>query len=420
MINLNPLELSLPVLQKTGQGNGISWHPNSYFLETFPDFNNHQSSTFKHLSQFFEKIDKNNKLHWKGIIYLIDHIVVGKKESYYLLSASNDSVSQSFLWLKHDLLNILNPIMGFSDIMATEEHIGEENRLILQKIHKNSQKMFLQFQRIAQLQNINKQKEFVYNGYYSLKSFLNELVDKLMVDDVLTSDVDISMPQDFLIPDFITLHQFRSVFEDQLSYFCKQQEHAQMTISMLMEEPGNCICFHFPKCSMSPQNLDHFLQVEAFVSSSSSLQKLQIQSLNYLLFNELIKIAGGSSKITYSKEQLIFKVFLPLTESKEKISKNPLSKHPENSQATLILKVDEYPEELLKELKEVWKNFDGLMILDQWESLTQKMIHINKKYNNKELEERIENISAAIKSFDVDTLRGIYSRCSSFLKESES
>ena len=57
------------------------------------------------------------------------------------------------------------------------------------------------------------------------------------------------------------------------------------------------------------------------------------------------------------------------------------------------------------------------MILDQWEALSLEMEKINKKYKNKELEERIQSISQAVKSFDVDTLKVIYEKCSVLLKK---
>ena len=71
---------------------------------------------------------------------------------------------------------------------------------------------------------------------------------------------------------------------------------------------------------------------------------------------------------------------------------------------TILLTILSYAQQT-----EIYNMFDSHTDSKQ----TQK---INKKYKNEELEERIQSISQAVKSFDVETLKTIYDKCSGILK----
>ena len=325
MDNINHLELSFPALLKIGKGPQIIWEANQAFNDYFPELITNGLANPLYSELFFKKINEEKKIHWKGILYHVDVLHPNNKDRLYLLSPSKESVSQSFLWLKHDLTNILNPILGFSDMMSNDEKFDEEDHLILQKINENSLIMFQQFQRISQLQKIGQLQVDTQTGSYSLRNYLSELSDKLLVDNDLSTDAEINIENACLVPDFITLHQFRSVIEDQLSYFCKQQKQAKLCIRTQQESQKQGIYFHFPLCQLDPQILETFNQIENFVSGISPIHKLQIPSLNYLLLCELTKLAGGYVNIDYSEEEVILKLVLPLKESQEEIQKRQKS-----------------------------------------------------------------------------------------------
>jgi len=418
MNTINHLELSFPTALKTLQNEQISWEFNQAFKDYFPELiiNNAANPLYAH--SFYNEIETKKKIHWKGILFQVDILQMNQGNLLYLLSPSKESVSKSFLWMKHDLLNILNPIMGFSDMMASEDRFEAEDQMIFQKIHENSQKMFLQFQRIAQLQKVDQFHQNTAAGNYRLKNFMSELVDKLIVDNDLSGEANIDIEYSCSLPEFITQHQFRSVIEDQLSYLCSLQKESQLNIHSQQEELLHAICFHFPHCELSAQILEDFKQIEHFIIADSPIQKLAIASLNYLLFCELCKLAGGHASIYMNNDEVVLKMALPLLKTLE-IDPPSMARsvQKKNEEIKSYLDLKAYPGELVSELKELWGNFDGLMILDQWEILSQKMEEINKKHQNEELEEFIRSISQAVKSFDVDTLKEIYAKCSKILKE---
>lgn len=415
---MNHLDLSFPGALKIQEGDQETWEFNQAFKDYFPELiiDNLANPLYAH--SFFKEINTEKKIHWKGILFHVDTLTVNDGNLLYLLSPSKESVSKSFLWMKHDLLNILNPIMGFSDIMATDDRFDPDDQIIFKKIHENSQKMFQQFQKIAQLQKTDQFHQKTTIGDYRLNSFISELVDKLVVDNDLSSEAVINIKYNCSLPEFITQHQFRSIIEDQLSYLCSLQQESQLIINTTEEDHQHAIYFHFPHCELNPQTLEDFEQAENFLAADSSFQKLAIPSLNYLILCELCKLAGGTVKTDLKEHEVILKMVLPLYKTEEndpQIDAIPSQKKKDPIKS--YLDIQAYPNELISDLKSLWKDFDGLMILDQWDLLAQEMEKINKKYQNQELEERIQSISKAVKSFDIDTLKNIYANCSQILKE---
>lgn len=143
--------LSIPILGESVIKRGINFLINDKFYELFLKGNleeNHLEIIKNHIS----KIKLNQKIHHEGNIYQVDETSITNGDIYYFYNLSSESVQHSFLWLKHDLLNILNPIMGFADVLEESDEIAKDDKILIQKIRSNSHKLYQQIQKLSLLQ----------------------------------------------------------------------------------------------------------------------------------------------------------------------------------------------------------------------------------------------------------------------------
>jgi len=341
-------------------------------------------------------------------LFHIDILTQDQESVLYLLSPSKEGVSLTFNWLKHDLLNILNPIMGFTDLMSHDDKYDEEDQQILMKINENTRQMFQQFKRIAQAEKIFSLVDLSQRGNYHLKHYVSELIDKLKIDHKHEEEIEINIDRCYLVTDYISQQLYRSVLEDLLSFFYLHKGAPPLIVQTQKEDQNVQIRFHFPHCQISAQVIKSFAQVEHFVLGKQPIKKLQMPSLNYLLLCEQTKLIGGEVLIENKKDKISLILILPIDKIESTTIKTSPNPHTGLKLPLQTKERNHLPDDLKHEINDLWDGFDGMMILDRWEVLCQEMIEINKTYQNKELEKHIQKLSHAISSFDIDTLKQIH------------
>lgn len=343
--------------------------------------------------------------HWNGILYHINEIKESETIQFYLISPSENSVALSFLWLKHDLINILNPIIGFSDILSESKDILDEDAQLIEKIKSNSQKFYEQVQKIAALQLLTLNDNDQSTGKYLLSDFLLELNNKLRIDNSIEKDIHLEIEGNGHVSDRISNPDFRFAFEEHFSFITKHQSTANIKMKMFAEEDCLKIESVFEHCMLSNRQFEDLKNVELYISESKSIQRLQSDPLNYLLLCELLTQIGGNCEITVKSETLIFMMCFPILETLKHEAE--LIEIIENANIKKTNSFD-FPPQLLEELQNKCSNFHGFMILDDWEAISSHMENINKKHNNTDLETLIKDINLAIQSFDVEKLKNIF------------
>ncbi|NOR85971.1 MAG: hypothetical protein GQ527_00030, partial [Bacteroidales bacterium] len=114
----NYKNLSFPVLLKQNKEDETIVQINDPFQREFFTKETAASSRNSITESILDKVEKGRILHWHDYQYIVDIINKDQGISIYLFSHTKQAVNSSFLWLKHDLLNIINPIMGFSDVLS--------------------------------------------------------------------------------------------------------------------------------------------------------------------------------------------------------------------------------------------------------------------------------------------------------------
>ncbi|NPD87007.1 hypothetical protein HNS38_19810 [Lentimicrobium sp. L6] len=358
-------------------------------------------------SKSINSILKVPVFHWNGIIYHINMIKESETIHSYLISPSENSVALSFLWLKHDLINILNPIIGFSDILSESNNIHEDDAQLIDKIKSNSQKFYEQVQKIAALQLLTLNDNDQATGKYLLSDFLLELNNKLRVEKSLEEDIHLEILGNGHVSDRISNPDFRFAFEEHFSFLTKHQNTPSIKMKLYTDE--DCLKTEsvFEDCILSNRQFEDLINVELYISKSKSIKRLQSDPLNYLLLCELLTQIGGNCEITVKDKTLVFMMSFPILET---LKYEPeLIEVNENTNIKRSNPFD-FPPQLLEELQNKCSGFHGFMILDDWEAMTIQMESINKNHQDTGLVTLIKDIDLAIQSFDVEKLKTIYKK----------
>lgn len=382
---------------------------NDSFLNLFVSSNITNGKKEDILKKFLGKVGTNTKIQVEGCCYHIDR-VRERDYTYLLFSSSRNSTELSFLWLKHDLLNILNPIMGFSDVLLDSETMEPDELELIHKIYQNSKKMYQHMDNLSILQNLGIKKHLVIADEYQVKDFVFELADTLLINENIHYPSAITDNTKRNIAAKIAYHDFRRILEKQILIFLSWQESKRVDFDISIKNDSVNIQILFPNCKVPSNFLDEFILVERFAESCEKIDKLQTVGLNYLLLIQIIMNMHGTVKLKFIKDEFDY-LLLSFPISSNDIEKpesklqglNTWKKEDKNKHSKLNI-----PPQQFKKLEELFNNFDGLIILDDWEDFAKKIEAINRPLKNKEIESIIENIRTSIRLFDIVMLKKIH------------
>jgi len=410
------LKLAALSIQQTNQGNRIS--VNDSFIRIFLQNQDNQISKESFYKAFLAKIQTDDDIYSHGTCYQIDKIKDGIT-NHYLFTPSFNSVQQSFLWLKHDLLNILNPIMGFSEFLMESESISKEDIELVNKIRQNSQLMFTQLDQLSILQKISILKHQVHADDYSVGDFMKEMIDTLIINKQVDTPPQLNIQNDQLIYAKLANHDLRAVLENQILYFLNWQESKKLDFNISVKDDQVMIQMEFYDNNIPQNYLDELVLLEKFASECHSIDKLHSPGLNYLILIQVVDILQG--KVRINTEEQIFKSFemvFPITKLQTKAN-DEKSNNPHSDFSNIKKKAYKInlPKEKYEQMQELCNSFDGLIILDDWEEFALKIEELNYTTQNDEIEKLIQEIRTAIRLFDLDKLKKIHSDCKSAFPE---
>ncbi len=399
---------SIPVITTDFSSDNENLEYNKAFEKLFLTNREVFSKSKKTFSESINKMINSSLFHWNGILYQVNKIEEDEKTNSYIITPSENSVALSFLWLKHDLINILNPIIGFSDILTESEEIPEDDAQLIEKIRSNSQKFYEQVQKIAALQALTLNDSESSSGKYLMSDFLLELNNKLRVEKSIEEDIQLNVVDNGHVSDRISNPDFRFAFEEHFAFLNNHQ--TKPSIKMKMHAKDDCLIVEsiFEDCLLSSRQVEDLKNVELYISENKAIQRLQSDPLNYLLLGELLAQINGYCELSEDKETVSFKMCFPLLETlKHEAEMIEIIESTNNKSVNPF----DFPPQILEELQKLCSGFHGFMILDDWEDLTSKMASLNKKHNDTNLEQLIKDINMAILAFDVEKLKSIFKNC---------
>ena len=362
------------------------------------------------LNTHTSKLKSHNQIHHKGNIYQVDEFDFSKEVKYYFYSLNSISIHHSFLWLKHDLLNILNPIMGFADVLEESEDIAKDDIVLLRKIKKNSNKIYQQIQKISLLQNPEIHNN-LNSGSYEISDYINELKNQLLVNDIFENISNTEISHHGKVNNRIIQSDFRSTVEDHLSYLSNYQEQKDIKIHSAFHNHFFRVKIIISNCNPPLSYIEMIEEVDKFLTECKPIYKLQISALNYLILNEICDSFGASIFQRQEENDIILELNLPSLSHEDDVKTIRTG----NKDLHKTIPKDELfkgmPDELFKNVKALFIKFDGLLILDEWQKMCDQLQILNKEYNDKALENMILEMQEGIQSFDVEKLRNIHSQC---------
>jgi len=410
------LKLAVLSIQHTEQESKIS--VNDSFISIFLQNQDDQISKESFYKGFLAKIQTDDDIYSHGTCYQIDKIKDGIT-NHYLFTPSFNSVQQSFLWLKHDLLNILNPIMGFSEFLMESESISKEDIELVDKIHQNSQLMFTQLDQLSILQKISILKHQVHADDYSVGDFMKEMIDTLIINKQVDTPPQLNIQTDKLIYAKLANHDLRAVLENQILYFLSWQESRKLDFNISIKDDQVMIQIEFYDNNIPQNYLDELVLLEKFAKECHSIDKLHSPGLNYLILIQVVDILQGKVKINKNTQiiplgEMIFPITKLQTKAKGEKSNNPHSDFSNIKKKAYQINL---PKDEHQQMQKLCNSFDGLIILDDWEEFALKIEEINSTIQNDEIEKLIQEIRTAIRLFDLDKLKKIHSDCKSAFPE---
>jgi hypothetical protein len=407
-------KLSFPVLGVIEIHQKYSYAINSNFRETFlNDFpkEKHVEIIENHLS----RLQSNTQLHHKGNIFNVDTFQVTDQTSYLFYSLSNFSVHHSFLWLKHDLLNTLNPILGFADILEESEDIPADDLIFLGKIKKNAEKLYQQIQKLALLQNLEN-KSFELEGIYELSDFTTEFINQLQGNNIFSQIDQVEMDYSVKVSDRIIHPDFINTLEEYLKILSSYQENTSVQLSSSSKASLIILRFLLPNCLIPDSFMEQIEEVNSYITDCKPINKIQTNTINFLVLRVFCESFGAHFILSKSENDISIEIQLPGLSAKTKIQKPKHTSGFKKEENFKKLKFNELPPDLHAELVDICLQFDGLFILDNWQELSNKLKSLDKTYDNKPLESIISSIDKGIQSFDIEILREVYHECKAIIE----
>ena len=368
------------------------------------------------LNEFLKEIEKKKQIQSYGCCYGIDKFIENGIE-YFLFTQSKNCTMQSFLWLKHDLLNVLNPIMGFSDVLLESGTIEPDELELITKIHQNSRKMYNQIDKLATLQNINSNNDHIQAEEYKIIDFINEMADILWVNNLIAYPSKININLDANVTSNISNLNLRNVLENQIVFLLSFQDKKTADFNIFIKDEKVKIRIDFGKSQLPTNYLDEMLGIEKFSTNCQELNTLQTTGLNYLLLLQLVQAMNGILHIHNKKNAYYLELSFPIQNSfDEELSEGLTNYNKPETIKDNIVNTSSISDKLFEKLKNICHNFDGLIILDEWEELALKVEKANKDDKNNDIEMIVENIRMAVRLFDIDKLKKIHSDCKAVFK----
>ncbi|OYT17636.1 MAG: hypothetical protein B7C24_01625 [Bacteroidetes bacterium 4572_77] len=416
MIKKTPLDpiyenINLAVFQVNSKTNHTITGYNVAFAHLFRPANQ-ELSPF--VESFIKDIMRKGENIWNGNCYKCESLNHNKKDNTFIITQINNSIEQSFLWMKHDFLNTLNPIMGFSDVLVELRDFDEESTTLIKKIYENSKKMHQQIDQLAFLQNLNIKNQELQAEEYDVHAFMSELSDKLHANKRTEGSISIRNNYQGKAYSAISNHELRLTLEKQITFFLSLQTKKELDIELSIQDDLICIDISFGECSISKSTMNELLLIEEYMHDCKKIDKIQSESMNYLILQQIISILNGRMHLKRDNEHPYgLKIFLPLCnhialEEETHFWENKLDNSPEQKAPNPLLSL---PDDLFHQIQIICKNFDGALILDQWEELAQKLSKINREKKNPAIINIIKSIELAIKTFDVVKLKNMFQHC---------
>jgi hypothetical protein len=409
------IDFNIPVLAQKKLREEQFIVANQSFQDIFFLNQKHHSTLDSSLQKLLKQISVVDDFYWNGSCYKIDKLSKSEGLTLFFISASKDSTKQSFLWLKHDLLNILNPIMGFSDILLESEQITPDNLELIEKINSNSRKIYHQINQISLSQAIAKPYYNLNIEEYDVSTFMNELMDKLIINNSIESHQIHITPCKNDVSAHIASHEFRTVLENQLIIFMQWQDHPQLEISSSINKRSVTIKVSFSNCMIPTNKLRDITKIQQLRAVCKPIDKLQIEGFNYLILAQITDLLGAKMQLIYEENKsCILQFSFPIVKQSNNQSESAIltNNFQNNNSEIKNIKLD-IPRSMEIQLKEICANFDGLVILDEWEELATKIEEINMSYHILEIQQIVEEIRTAIRTYHVGKLKKIHQYCKS-------
>jgi len=399
-------DFKIPILSVKKSQSGRLINTNDEFKKIFENIINYKEEDI-----LFKYLKGNNKnFNINGCCYNIDKITDSDTTTYFI-TPNNNLSNYTLPWIKHELFNILNPIMGFSDYLLESEDINPNELELIERIHLNAKKMFDTIGQANLFQIIVNKTETIEADEYSVYDFILELSDSLLIKNNIDKPCSIKIQEDTNVSAYIANPNLRTILENHIVNLLTFQAQKNADFSIFKRDAFVYIEIDLGANLLPSNYLNDIKKTETAYKDCKKIKKLDGLGLNYILLLLILDNLNSQISTFVNKEDILqIRLTIPITTQLKKTS-NYKNIHSENND-TLSIHYKNVPPGLHDELNILFNNLGNINLLDSWEEMAQEFEYTNAKHKNTVVEITINNIRKAINAFDIIELKEIHAKLS--------
>lgn len=399
-------DFQIPVLVAKDSPDGKLVNTNNEFKKLFTNTKEYVQDTI--FSKIFD--ENNQNINLNGCCYHIDKVSSSDSTTFFFTPNNNLSID-TIQWIRHELFNILNPIMGFSDYLLESENIKPDELELIGRIHSNARKMFNIIDQANLFQTILNRTEAIEAVEYSVYDFILELSDSLLIKGITDKACGITIQDNANVRAYIANHNLRTILENHIINLLSFQIQKSVDFNISKKESSIFIEINLGSSQLPTNYLNDIIKIENTFKNCLQIERLDKTGLNYILL--LLLLDNLNSQITTlinNDNTLHIKLIIPIATYLETTS-SPYKTHPKDNYSQKKF-ANDIPKELYHKLYLLFIKLGNINLLDNWEELAQKFELANTKHQNKAIENTIQNIRKSIKIFDILELKKIHTKLS--------
>lgn len=359
-------------------------------------------------SEDFDKLPGFNHLTlWYNVIYLDE-----TENQFQFKLVYNEKLNKNILLqLKHDIYNLYNTLIGFSEVLKETESFDENDYLILNRLNANARdlytetKILMEFELLKEL-DFNISKSFVKANDFILSYFNHhtEYGKRIVL-------IQHENPHEELFLN-INHEYFKTSFDLFVNTIFNLFDAVNVVLDVYLKGHIH-IEFKFEKGELAENDIIYEIsQLNNFFNLETPVKSLQFRLFHFFYIHIVAQKLGGEFNLSYSEENGNYEAIwiLPF-DSGVNIDNSTLSNVDISLKDSISEEVQEEllpSEELKHEIAKLFSKLESVYILDEWIKFANNLESLGrKKYREDDeyIAAFIKKIRQGVELFDIKALQ---------------
>lgn len=243
-----------------------------------------------------------------------EYILIQAKET---AEAANRAKTLFLSNMSHELRTPLNAILGFSQLLARDERITDDQRQNIATINRAGNHLLSLINDVLEISRIEAGRTTVQNENFDLTETL-AIIQEMVRLRTEQKGLTFSVEKKGALPQFVKgdAHHLRQVLINLLANAVKYTDHGQIGLHLIPQ--GDRILFEVTDtgCGIAAEDLSHIFH--AFYQTENGIAKGEGTGLGLTISQEFVRLMGGTIHVTSEPgrgSKFAFSIPLPQTDS---------------------------------------------------------------------------------------------------------